>query len=71
MDIREAGLKAVSIHDMVMEKTANPVEAMLVLKMTMAMFEAYMRYQGINLKAKEFDAAVSKFVKDFEKTLHQ
>lgn len=63
----EVGRLADSVLDMVMKKAANEAEAMLVLKLALAMSESYIRYLGIKLNIKEFDAFVSKAMKEFEK----
>ena len=67
--LKKPRLPAESVFDTVIKKTANPAEAVLVLKLALTIFEAYMRHQRIKFNTKEFDAYVSKFMKDFEKHL--
>jgi len=65
VDMKETGLLAESVWDMVMKKTSNPAEALVVLKMALAFLEAYMKHVGISFDTKDVDAYVSKFMKDF------
>lgn len=70
VDVKEAGLLADSVVSKIMKKTHNnPAETLAVLKMAMAIFEAYLKDQGIKFDAKEFDAYVSEFIKGFEERL--
>lgn len=60
--VKKAGQLADSVVRTVTKKTSNPVEAMVVLKLAAAIFEAYLKDQDISIDAKQFDTYVSEFM---------
>jgi len=61
VDVKEAGLLADSVISTITKKTHNPAETLMVLKMAIAIFEAYLEDQGVNFDTKELDIYLSEF----------
>ena len=65
IDIKEVGRLADSVISTITKKTRNPAETLAVLKMAIAIFEAYLKVQGVKFDTEELDTYVSEFIDGF------
>jgi hypothetical protein len=63
--VKKAGKLADEVVSRVTKKADNPGEAMVVLKLAVAIYEVFLAVQNFTIPTKQIDDFVANFVKDY------